>query len=163
LEKSWGPIAYRLVSFARLSLSTMSHTIPASTLFPLQDLQLQPVGTKVRFLGCVRAYDHVNASLTLTFPPKTIPSAEVNISVPLPTLSIGTLRDGHWFNVIGYIAEGGENQRGATRVDAIALWSAGSVTPSKYSEALEGRLNVEREMAAHQPRDTDNDDPVSNG
>jgi hypothetical protein len=142
----------------------MSHTIPASTLLPLQDLQFQPVGAKVRFLGCIRAYDHVNANLTLTFPPKTIPSAEVNISVPLPTLHMGTLRDGQWFNVIGYVAETkGEHghKEGVTRVDAIALWSAGNVTPSRYSEALEDRLSVEREMGIHQPRNTGDIDQAS--
>jgi hypothetical protein len=132
----------------------MSHTIPASTLLPLQDLQFQPVGAKVRFLGCIRAYDHVNANLSLTIPPKTVPSAEVNISVPLPTLRMGTLRDGQWFNVIGYIAETNGHKEGVTRVDAIALWSAGNVTPSRYSEALQDRLRVEREMDIHQPRNT---------
>ncbi|KAF8543580.1 CST complex subunit Ten1, partial [Trichophaea hybrida] len=119
---------------------------PASTLLPLQHLSSQPVGTKVRFLGCIRAYDHTTATLTLTHPPKVSHRAEVNISVPLPMLAMGSLKDGQWVNIIGYITEAkitDENQEGVARVDAITLWSAGRVSPSKYCEVLESRLRVE--------------------
>ncbi|KAA8913506.1 telomere capping, CST complex subunit-domain-containing protein [Sphaerosporella brunnea] len=128
-------------------------SIPASTLLHLQDLHRQPVGTKVRFLGCIRAYNLADATLILTFPPKPIPRASVNISVPLPTLNIGTLKDGFWVNVIGYVTEAKNDDdpgEGITSVNAIALWPAGNVTPSKYKEVLEGRLSVERELDRQQ-------------
>jgi hypothetical protein len=131
----------------------MSLHPPASTLLLLKNLSSQPVGTKVRFLGCIRAYDHTTATLALTHPPKISPRAEVNVSVPLPMLSMGSLKDGQWVNVIGYITEAktmDENQEDFARVDAITLWSAGGVSPSRYCEVLEGRLGVEGEMDAHQ-------------
>lgn len=122
--------------------------IPASKLRLLQDLHLESAGTKVRFLGCIRAYDDTTATLTLTTPhPPASARAEVDISVPLPTLDMGSLADGQWVNVIGYIIGTQEtHETVVTRLDAIALWSAGFLSPTKYREALEGRLAVEADM-----------------
>lgn len=133
--------------------------IPASKLLPLQDLHLESPGTKVRFLGCIRAYDSTTATLTLATPPRTAAAAaaasaraEVDISVPLPTLNMGSLADGQWVNVIGYIIGTSPDQEThetvVTRVDSIALWSAEFLSLTKYCEALEGRLAVEADMKA---------------
>ncbi|KAI5858001.1 telomere capping, CST complex subunit-domain-containing protein [Tricharina praecox] len=132
--------------------STMSHYVPASTLLPLHELSSQPVGTKVRFLGCIRGYDHANAILTLTTPPKAVPRADVDITLALQTLGIGRLRDGCWFNVIGYITESKNCEEGVTMVDAIMLWDAGLIAPSKYNQVLGERLATEKEVDAHQQR-----------
>ena len=139
-------------SFSTIPLprSIMSHYVPASTLLPLHDLSSQPVGKKVRFLGCIRGYDHANATLALTTPPKTVPRADVDVSLVLQTLSIGSLRDGQWFNVIGYIAESRNCEEGVTKVDAIMLWDAGIIAPSKYNQVLGDRINAEKEMDVHQ-------------
>ena len=121
----------------------MASAIPGSLLLHLHDLPSQPHGSKVRFLGCVRDYDPVSATLTLTHPPKVTPCAEVDISVPLPTLAKGSLRNGNWVNVIGYMVHGEE---GVARVDAIDIWSADGVQPSKYSRLLKQLQATEREM-----------------
>jgi len=128
----------------------MSHYIPASTLLPLHDLSSQAIGKKVRFLGCVRGYDNARAILTLTAPPRAVPRADVDVSLVLQALSTGSLRDGHWFNVIGYIAESKDCEEGVTKVDAVMLWNAGNIAPSKYNQVLGDRLGVEKEMDAHQ-------------
>lgn len=146
IYKYWRVTAKKLASLIMLP-------IPASKLRLLQDLHLESAGTKVRFLGCIRAYDGTTATLTLTTPhpppPRTAAStrAEVDISVPLPTLDMGSLADGQWVNVIGYIIGTQEtHETVVTRLDAIALWSAGFLSPAKYREALEGRLAVEADM-----------------
>jgi len=118
----------------------------ASKLLPLSALSSQPSDTKVRFLGCIRHYTPATATLTLTYPPRIGPRAEVNIAVPLPQLDMGSLRDGEWVNVIGCIAESSDKQ--VVKVDAVMLWSAGGMRIAEYARALEERLRIEEELDA---------------
>lgn len=120
--------------------------IPGSLLLLLQDLPSQPPGSKVRFLGCVRDYNLSTATLTLTHPPRATPCAEVNIIVPLPTLNTGSLKDGNWVNVIGYISR--TDSLKTAWVDAITIWSAEGLQPSKYARVLQDWLETDKEMDA---------------
>lgn len=122
----------------------MTTGISGSLLLPLWELESQPSEQKVRFLGCVYDYDIATGVMLLIHPPQFTTIVEVDITVPLSTLNKGSLRDGQWVNVIGYINKEKESRR--TRIDAISVWPSDGIQPSKYLKALQERHEMDKEM-----------------
>ncbi|KAF2805312.1 uncharacterized protein BDZ99DRAFT_466946 [Mytilinidion resinicola] len=135
---------------------------PPSRLLFLSDLALLAPGEKVRFLGCVEEYQVSTGTLVLQhhYPSSSaIPTARVNIDHVLETLkSTEVLQVGAWVNVIGYVTAGeGEPPARSSRkagdaprqshVQAIVLWSAGSLNLDEYEKAVEQRKALETNSA----------------
>ncbi|KAI9881149.1 MAG: hypothetical protein M1830_007127, partial [Pleopsidium flavum] len=118
------------------------------------------MGEKVRFLGCVAKYTTSTALLTLQHKyPTSSPTpstASVDVNLLLSTLKSTDTQFGEWVNVIGYVALGPvpesrvckTSAEGARRVtvfvQAVMLWSAGSVNLGEYEKVLEERRAVAR-------------------
>ena len=121
-----------------------------------------------RWLSSVTAYKTATGTLTLQHaypsPRPHLPTAYVDILLPLSTVKPTDTQFGEWVNVIGYVTEGssppGSNggddgtapkagERVAARVQAIVLWSAGAVNIGEYEKVLEDRLEVEKRRKAH--------------
>jgi hypothetical protein len=67
----------------------------------------------------------------------------VDIKLVQSTISFTDTRIGEWVNVLGYVMGGHEDavlDRYNPCVQAIMLWSAGSVKPDGYEKSLELRL-----------------------
>ncbi|KAI9778457.1 MAG: hypothetical protein M1839_008103 [Geoglossum umbratile] len=136
--------------------------VPSRLVF-LSDLPSIPVGEKVRFLGCITAYKTATGILTLQHaypsPGPHLPTAYVDIHLPLSTLKPTDTQFGEWVNVIGYVTEGSPppgssggdkrnapkgKERMAASVQAIILWSAGTIDVGEYERVLEDRLEAEK-------------------
>ena len=89
-------------------------------------------------------------------PPHICPAALVDVNILLSTLKSTDTQIGEWVNVMGYLEEkdrGSKNKKGrgrrergdvsAVRVQAVMLWSAGSVKLGEYEKAALGRKMVE--------------------
>lgn len=63
----------------------------------------------------------------------------VDVSVPLPTLPMGFLRDGMWVNVIGFV-EKLPDASPPLRVRAITVWAAGDINLDDYERGVRGRM-----------------------
>ncbi|GAB1732368.1 hypothetical protein NU195Hw_g7312t1 [Hortaea werneckii] len=128
----------------------------SSRLVKLNQLQHIDLGTKVRFLGCVHAYDGQSACLTLhdRYPATAngAPTALVSMENLLESLNHELIAVGSWINVIGYLrplpksvvrSADEKSSRSARRhsqpavfVESSMIWSAGSVRMEKYDAAL---------------------------
>ncbi|KAK3308972.1 CST complex subunit Ten1 [Chaetomium strumarium] len=118
-----------------------------SQLCLLSSLPSKQVGSKVRFLGCVRSYSPASGVLTLEhrLPEETCSVlAMVDVNLVLESLGPDQTRIGEWVNVIGYItdipplADGKEpnQQRSTVHAQAIVLWSAGPVDVRRYETSI---------------------------
>ncbi|CAG8952280.1 hypothetical protein HYFRA_00001021 [Hymenoscyphus fraxineus] len=120
----------------------------------LSDLPEFSAGTKVRFLGCVKAYTTNSATLTLehNYPPRKPGQlqkplkVQVDVELLLTTMKAHETRVGEWVNVIGYITanprKGPEQDTIARddseiRVQALVLWSAGTFDLHGYEKILD--------------------------
>ena len=136
--------------------------LPTTIIF-LTHLPTHPQGTKVRFLGCVTKYDLSTGVLELqhayptTFDTTVVALVDVNLL--LENLKREDIVVGAWLNIVGYIEEimnkrekvrvldGNMGQGRIPRVNlvkvqAIMLWSAGSVKIGEYEKALTERLDL---------------------
>ena len=116
----------------------------------LTSLPSHPAGTKVRFLGCVVAYNVHRGLLDLAhaYPAAASSSnvlAMVDITVIVETMSRKDLEVGAWVNVIGYVQECKGKVRAPMRVgvQAIIIWGAEGVRLGQYEKAVAGRLQME--------------------
>ncbi|GAB7358667.1 hypothetical protein MBLNU230_g3896t1 [Neophaeotheca triangularis] len=124
-----------------------------SHLVLLEQLPTQPPGTKVRFLGCVHAYDPVTATLDLKsrFPATSPdnPSASVDVSAIVDGLDHELLQTGAWVNVMGDLdgvaktsGSSSKSKRKAAgpppppKILASMIWSAGVVDAERYADAV---------------------------
>ncbi|KAI9670487.1 MAG: hypothetical protein M1817_004354 [Caeruleum heppii] len=130
--------------------------VPSRLCF-LSDLPSARPGDKVRFLGCVSRYLVSSGCLSLhhAFPVSgPLVEASVDVNVLLSTLKSTDTQTGEWLNVIGYVNGTSvveERKRGRQReamqvvhVQAIVLWSAGSIKLGEYERILHERQRIER-------------------
>ena len=132
----------------------------------LSDLSQLPSGAKVRFLGCVIAYSTENGHLYLQSPTPKAQLGERNVKFDEQQMEAGTmaraviaeleisliredLREsdtaiGTWLNVVGYVQSIAKPKSGLCKpkVQALAVWDAGSVNIEAYSEALDARNRI---------------------
>ena len=141
----------------------MSNGPPPTTITFLTHLPTHPQGTKVRFLGCVTKYNLLTGVLELqhAYSPTldTTIIALVDVNLLLENLKREDIVVGAWVNIIGYVGEmmnKGEKARGLdgnmgrggiptvdlVKVQAIMLWSAGSIKIGEYERALTERLDL---------------------
>lgn len=88
-------------------------------------------------------------TLQHSYPPGTYHRAFVDVTMLLETLKSTDTRIGEWVNVIGYITNPPSgnalqvnNQDGSvSHVQAIMLWSAGSINLAEYDKFLTGRVS----------------------
>ncbi|OAA42076.1 Telomere length regulation/capping, TEN1 [Metarhizium rileyi] len=128
----------------------MSRGPGASKLCLLSSLPDQNVGEKVRFLGCVTAYNTGTACLTLghVYPKDTNVLVSVNIDLVLETLQSGSTRLGEWLNVIGYVIDGQASDEGTVvgaYVQALMVWPPGPLDAQQYVRAVEDALSSKDE------------------
>ncbi|KAI4171877.1 MAG: hypothetical protein LQ343_003954 [Gyalolechia ehrenbergii] len=129
----------------------------------LNDLPTLPAGEKVRFLGCVTGYNISTGTLTLNhaYPSSSAtdyPIVNVDVNLLLSTLSSTDTQIGEWVNVMGYVQDfedgGKRGSRGSAGkgkgnegrivgVQAVMLWSAGSVRLGDYEKAVGMRKGIE--------------------
>jgi hypothetical protein len=82
----------------------------------------------------------------------------VDVNLLLSTMKSTDTRVGEWVNVTGYVEEenrglrrkegrgrGDRGNVGALRVQAVMLWSAGSVNLGQYETAVSRRMSTESE------------------
>ena len=140
----------------------MSNGPLPTTITFLAHLPSHTQGTKVRFLGCVTKYDISTGVLELQhaypFAYNTTVVAVVDVNLLLENLKREDIVVGAWVNIVGYVEEminkrdkakhmiGNMGQGGIPRVDlvkvqAILLWSAGSINTGEYERALTERLS----------------------
>lgn len=141
----------------------MSNGPPPTTITFLTYLPTHLQGTKVRFLGCVTKYDLSTGVLELqhAYPTTfdTTVTALVDLNLLLENLKREDIVVGAWVNIIGYVEEimnkrakvrGLEGNMGQgviprvnlVKVQAIMLWSAGSIKIGEYERALTERLEL---------------------
>lgn len=100
-------------------------------------------------------------ALRHAYPPPPQPGvvALVDVTLLLSTLTVTDTQVGEWVNVVGYVAAGenssagdGRGARGRdedgkvfVRMQAIMLWSAGSVRIGEYERVLTERQRIEKE------------------
>ena len=141
----------------------MSNGPLPTTITFLAHLPTHPQGTKVRFLGCVTQYDISTGVLELqhayptTFDTTVVALVDVNLL--LENLKREDIVMGAWVNIVGYIGEltkkrekvrvldgnmgqGRIPRKELVKVQAIMLWSAGSVEIGEYERALTERLGL---------------------
>ena len=146
----------------------MSNGPLPSTLTFLSSLNSIPIGSKVRFLGCVTSYKVSSATLSLQHPYQSSQAgptiALVDVTLLLESLKREDTQIGAWVNIIGYVEGSSEDERAMkkgvkrgsegvlsggdsgiawVRVKAIMLWSAGGVKMGEYEKALEDRLRIQ--------------------
>lgn len=116
----------------------------------------------LKFLPSVVKYNVKTGVLALqhAYPPPPHPAAValVDVTLLLATLTVTDTQVGEWVNVIGYVATAGdassagggrgargrvEGGSGFVRMQAIVLWSAGSVKIGEYERVLTERQRVE--------------------
>lgn len=126
----------------------MSSAPLPSKLTLLSSLPSHDAGTKVRFLGCVTSYATASGLLTLQhqFPKSPEVQALVDVRLLLEKLTAEQTSVGEWVNVIGYINSppsssvnmSTKRKRGlsAVHVQALMLWSAGSLDIGRYEVCL---------------------------
>ncbi|KAF2163733.1 hypothetical protein M409DRAFT_25918 [Zasmidium cellare ATCC 36951] len=134
-QDNWRPVPTRLVQF--------------------DQVQQQEQGTKIRFLGCVQAYQGESATLLLSGThviSKTAKQVHVNVEEILPSVNHELLQVGAWLNIVGYVrkpdsptdaplSKSGKQRRRSTRlkptvVDALMMWTAGAIKLDDYSSAV---------------------------
>ena len=137
----------------------MSSAPIPTTLTLLSHLPSHEIGSKVRFLGCIDAYDSRRGVLELlhSYPStaKTTVVAEIDVNIILETVKREDLELGAWVNVMGYVTEhradrsvtkalkGTENvpsEKAIMAIQAIMLWNAGSINLANYEKAVSQRL-----------------------
>ena len=141
--------------------------LPTRLVF-LADLATIPPGTKVRFLGCVTHYNQATGVLTLqhAYPPPPSPCSTtlVDVNLLLEGLKAINTTIGEWVNVMAYVEappqrlknrpDGRGCRRGLSmvrqkmevaivRVQAVMLWSAGTIKLAEYETALASRMEAE--------------------
>ncbi|KAH7266372.1 telomere capping, CST complex subunit-domain-containing protein [Fusarium solani] len=127
--------------------SGMSRGPVPSQLHLLSNLPALSIGDKVRFLGCVISYSTSSACLSLAhlYPRDTNVTALVDVSLLLETLTSEQTRVGEYLNIIGYITAKkvlrdvklSSREEVQVSVQAIALWSTGSMDLQKYERILD--------------------------
>ncbi|EEU45490.1 uncharacterized protein NECHADRAFT_102654 [Fusarium vanettenii 77-13-4] len=125
----------------------MSRGPVPSQLHLLSNLPALSIGDKVRFLGCVISYSTSSACLSLAhlYPRDTNVTALVDVSLLLETLNSEQTRVGEYLNIIGYITAKkvlrdvklSSREEVQVSVQAIALWSTGSMDLQKYERILD--------------------------
>ena len=106
--------------------------------------------------GSVSDYHVDTATLTLQhrYPASAAVAAAVNIDLTLSTLKVTDTQVGEWVNIMGYITDGTQSKGVESRkegndlglivsVQAIILWSAGSIKLGEYERTLDERKEVE--------------------
>ncbi|KAF4169820.1 hypothetical protein CNMCM6936_006056 [Aspergillus lentulus] len=144
----------------------MNGPLPSTRAF-LFDLPSLPTGSKVRFLGCVRTYHVPTGHLVLEhdYPRRrfstnagTEPaSVAVDVNAVLESVTAEELRVGAWVNVVGYVrrwsSDGGDHDvlrklmmSNPVYVEAVIVFSAGTVELGEYERVLREALEVERRI-----------------
>ncbi|GFF52567.1 hypothetical protein CNMCM8927_006805 [Aspergillus lentulus] len=142
----------------------MNGPLPSTRAF-LSDLPSLPTGSKVRFLGCVRTYHVPTGHLVLEhdYPRRrfstnagTEPaSVAVDVNAVLESVTAEELRVGAWVNVVGYVrrSDGGDHDvlrklmmSNPVYVEAVIVFSAGTVELGEYERVLREALEVERRI-----------------
>lgn len=116
----------------------MPATSIAARLVPLSTIPSLAIGTKVRFLGCIKTFEphhHNTAILQLShdFPKGNKRVVDVDVGLVLNQAESGW-SPGEWVNIIGYI----EKRDDGMVVKALMVWSAGGVRLDQYEEGLVG-------------------------
>ena len=148
--------------------------IPAR-LIHLSDLGRCSKGSKVRFLGCVAAYD-IDSGYVYLQPPVSKPRSNQKDPIPLDELETeietetdpqlvvaeletslirGDLKEsdtaiGTWLNVVGYV-QSTIRYKGSlskTRIQALTVWDAGPLDAGAYHKALESKLGLSGDTAS---------------
>ena len=140
----------------------MSSTSLPTHIHHLSDLSQLPPGAKVRFLGCVIAYDTEGGHLYLQSPTQFCQQnvklseeqkegpfsgavvAELEIDLIREDLRESDTAVGTWLNVVGYVKTVAKSKSGLykPKVQALATWDARSVNIEAYSEALNARNRI---------------------
>ena len=141
----------------------MSNGPLPTTITFLAHLPNHPRGTKVRFLGCVTKYALSTGVLEIqhAYPYEfdTIVIAVVDVKLLLENLKREDTVVGAWVNIVGYVEEvntkrekgkelegnlgqGKIRRVNLVKVQAIMLWSAGSIKIGEYERALTERLEL---------------------
>lgn len=97
----------------------------------------------------MNGYDASTGTLTVHHayppPPHTCAVALVDVNVLLSTLKSTDTQVGEWINVIGYIQESeAKLEQKGVQVQAIMLWSAGSIKVVDYEKAVKERKEAKR-------------------
>lgn len=132
--------------------------VPSKHVF-IHQLPQQDSNAKVRFLGCVIDYNGSSGKLMIehNYPRGTSSLSTkvmVDINILLETTKTESLQPGSWINVIGYVQDilPPKNRRSSSRysrlvedlpkVQAVLLWSAGTVRVEEYERTLEAHLST---------------------
>ena len=141
----------------------MSSAPVPTVLTLLSHLPSHKTGTKVRFLGCVNAYNSREGVLELLHSSKDFANAtvvaETDVNVILETVKREDLEVGAWVNVMGYVsavqAAGRDDRSSCTiaksrdisssalvtvTIQAVMLWNAGAINIAEYEKAVHQRL-----------------------
>ncbi|KAI9367014.1 CST complex subunit Ten1 [Aspergillus egyptiacus] len=137
----------------------MNGPLPSTRAF-LSDIASFPADTKVRFLGCVKAYNISTGHLVLEHnyprvkrtqqrPKPEPPSISVDINAVLETVTWEELCVGAWVNVVGYVRRGhgpstSMSSSESVHVDAVVVFPAGAVDLGEYERILYDSLEVEK-------------------
>ncbi|KAH7148682.1 CST complex subunit Ten1 [Dactylonectria macrodidyma] len=118
-----------------------------SRLHLLSNLPSQPVGDKVRFLGCVTSYSTALGCLSLghVYPRGTDVTVLVDVNLILESLTSEKTRVGEYVNVIGYITskqaphvpDTPHPEAAQVLVQALMLWSTGPMDIQTYEKTFE--------------------------
>ena len=112
-------------------------------------------------MDSVTHYSTSTGTLTLKHayppPPQSCPVALIDVKMLLETMEATDTQVGEWVNVIGYVENDDKSlkrrKRGDAsnvRVQAVMLWSAGSVRLADYEKAVLGRNKAESGKGIHE-------------
>ncbi|EFW20131.1 hypothetical protein D8B26_003423 [Coccidioides posadasii str. Silveira] len=148
--------------------------LPTRLVF-LSELPNLPVGSKVRFLGCVSKYTIAKGILTLEHNdsvsspnrkgPRRAPGARIDVDVNLllESLSHSDIDIGNWINVIGYVrplspapslvlqneilkSGGGRKKPSSVYVEALMIIPAGGIRVGEYERVLSESREVDKRL-----------------
>ncbi|KAK2773251.1 hypothetical protein FQN52_004676 [Onygenales sp. PD_12] len=136
--------------------------LPTTRAF-LSEIPNLPIGSKIRFLGCVSSYNISTGHLTLqhNYPhtSRPIPSISVDVNLLLASLKSTDLQIGAWLNILGYIRQQTPSTSsvrlpGASKlqqsrwsgvyIEAVMIFSAGAVDIGEYERVLQDWEDADR-------------------
>ena len=147
----------------------MNHGPLPTRLVFLADLPKLPLGTKVRFLGCVSHHDQKTGLLGLqhAYPPPPSPCSKaiVDVNLLLESLKNTDTRVGEWVNVMGYVEPvsklgieaktdsrvrkaGFAAEENSPKIQGVMLWSAGAIKLADYERSLTARLHENGQLGS---------------
>lgn len=137
--------------------------LPTRLIF-LSTLPTVPLGSKIRFLGCVTKYTLSTGILTLqhAYNPHSATTAValVDVSLLLENVKGEDLEVGAWLNVLGYCEgivkerlhikdergrDGDAGRVPKVKMKAVMLWNAGGVKIGEYERVLAERVANEND------------------